>query len=194
MQKLLTALSLATLLIVSTQVVASQAAAQEPELIHGVMRFSSLEGGCWYLETEGGKRFELLADSSIIGSLHIPDRMLSVLVTPAKHAATTCMIGEIVNVVRIVDSVRHPVDMLVMNLQVTGTVHCNKAGQWYVRTAKGVKYLLTKPEKKYRHIGLKYNEFDRAIRGPEPENGFYATIIGPGEKEARRFEKKADPR
>jgi hypothetical protein len=158
------------------------------------MHHSDLEGGCWYLETDAGKRYELVADSGIMSSLMFPNRPLSLLVSPVKNLASVCMIGEMVHVEKIVDSMQYPVDMLVMNMQVTGTMHRTKKGEWYVRTSKGAKLLIPDPEKKYQHIGAKYDVLSRVIRGPKP-NGIYAgTIAGPVDKKAMEKQPKWNPK
>src|ERR1700722_12911763 len=76
--------------------------------ISGTMHHSTLEGGCWYLQGDGGKRFELIGDSSIMKSLRIDGQHVAVRGTAAKGTASVCMMGEIVRVLQRIDSVRYP--------------------------------------------------------------------------------------
>src|SRR5271169_539367 len=88
--------------------------------ISGMMHHSTLEGGCWYLQADGGKRYELIGDAGVLNALHTDGEHVSVLATPAKGAASICMMGEIVRVVRRVDTVRYPLDPLISPMIIDG--------------------------------------------------------------------------
>ena len=140
--------------------------AQEMTLA-GIMHKSNLEGGCWYLQA-ADKRYELTGDTAMLRELRIEGQHIVVDAEPVKNAASVCMIGEIVRVVRRIDSVRYPYDPPVMTLTLDGTVHRLKSGTWYLKTApsRGHAYLYEfekLPPAGSRHIGAHLHGTFRVI-------------------------------
>ena len=137
--------------------------AQETTL-SGTMHVSPLEGGCWYLQGDSGKRFELTGNEDIINGLHVEGEHVSLRVVPAKGTASICMMGEIVRVLQRVDIVRYPIDPVISPIQVDGTVHRTKSGVWYVKTKSGLKFeFKDTPEKKYRTLGTTVHQRFRIL-------------------------------
>src|SRR5579871_3764657 len=69
--------------------------------LSGMMVHSDLEGGCWYLQDSEGKHYELFGDSGTIENLHRPALVVDLTVERMKNGASTCMVGELVHVIRI---------------------------------------------------------------------------------------------
>jgi len=67
--------------------------------IRGVMKFISVEGGCWYLETKDGKRYELVGED--LQHILVSDLNLEVRVRPLSGVSSICQVGEIVEVLSI---------------------------------------------------------------------------------------------
>lgn len=130
--------------------------------ISGTMHRSTLEGGCWYLQGDGGKRFELVGDTGIVRPLRIEGQHIVINAVPVKDGASVCMIGEIVRVLQRIDTVRYAIDLPVAPVTLVGIVHRTKTGVWYVKTSHGRSYEFQKPPaKRYRRIGAK---FDQQVR------------------------------
>ncbi len=152
--------------------------AEKEVAIEGNMTHSDIEGGCWFLQAEDGKKYELVGEATLIASLQVEGKYASLLVTPKKGAASKCMVGEIVSVIRILETVHHPVDMMVFDARIVGRVHKTKAGIWYVQTSKKIKYSLQQPfDAKYRKVGARYNVMSRVVHGPKPNGMFAGEII-----------------
>ncbi|HEY3876523.1 MAG TPA: hypothetical protein VGM92_13690 [Candidatus Kapabacteria bacterium] len=142
----------------------SQMSSAQPVRLSGIMHQTTLEGGCWYMLANCSKKYELVGDSDIVNPLHIEEQFVTLSVEPAHNAASICMIGEIVHVLQRIDSVRHPVDLPIMQKAFAGTVHRNKAGIWYLLTAKGERYEFRKtPDAAYRKIGTKISGTFRVL-------------------------------
>ncbi|HET6400865.1 MAG TPA: hypothetical protein VFH95_05635 [Candidatus Kapabacteria bacterium] len=138
--------------------------------ITGTMHRSSLEGGCWYLQSDvdrgraSGKQFELTGDTGIVYPLRVEGMHVVIEASPVKDAASTCMIGEIVRVTRRLDTVRYPTDLAIMAIEIDGTVHRTKSGVWYVKTSHGREYEFEKlPPKEYRHVGAALHQKYRVL-------------------------------
>lgn len=132
--------------------------------ISGTMHHSELEGGCWYLQSDSVKRYELIGDSALIKQLRFEGEHVEVRATPAKGAASICMMGEIVHVSAIVETARHPFDPLISNLTLVGKVYRTESGKWYVKTTSGLRYEYKDlPSKKYRHLGMKIQQKCRVL-------------------------------
>jgi hypothetical protein len=137
--------------------------AQETTL-SGTMHLSTLEGGCWYLQNDTGKRFELTGDARIINGLHVEGEHVTLRAVPAKSMASICMMGEIVRVLQRVDTVRYPTDPVISPIMVDGTVHRTKSGVWYVITKSGLKFEFEDtPDQKYRKIGAAVHQRFRIL-------------------------------
>jgi hypothetical protein len=128
------------------------------------MHHTTLEGSCWYLQADGGKKYELVGDTSIVNPLHVDNEHVAVRVEPAPGMASICMIGEIVRVISRADTIRQPLDLPIMPIKIEGTVHRTKSGIWYVKTTSGRKYeYQTGPEKAFSHIGAAISERYRVL-------------------------------
>jgi len=137
--------------------------AQEVNL-SGTMHLSPIEGGCWYLQNDTGKRFELIGDVRIINGLHVEGEHVTLRAAPAKGMASICMMGEIVRVLQRIDSVRYPTDPVISPIMVDGTVHRTKKGVWYVKTRSGLKFEFEDaPDQKYRKTGTTVHQRFRIL-------------------------------
>lgn len=122
--------------------------------LSGTMHHSDIEGGCWYLQSDSGKPYELTGDSLLMMRLHIDGQHVVVRGVRAKGAASICMMGEIVHVTQRIDDVRYPIDPVISPIMVDGIVHRTKSGVWYVKTKSGLKFEFEDaPDQKYRKIG-----------------------------------------
>jgi hypothetical protein len=144
--------------------------------VSGTMHHSELEGGCWYLQSDSVKRYELTGDSALMKPLHFEGEHVVVRATPAKGAASICMMGEIMRVSAIVQTARHPFDPLITNLILAGKMYRTGAGKWYVKTTSGLRYEYKDlPSKKYRHSGMKIQQKCRVLlegkSAPDTMNG-----------------------
>ncbi|MFI5202782.1 MAG: hypothetical protein ACHQNE_10375 [Candidatus Kapaibacterium sp.] len=132
--------------------------------ISGTMHHSTLEGGCWYLQGDGGKRFELIGDTGIVYPLRIEGQHIVINAMPVKNGASVCMIGEIVRVLQRIDTVRYPIDLPVAPITLVGTIHRSKTGVWYVKTSQGREYEFQQPPaSQYRRIGAMFNQKVRIL-------------------------------
>ena len=178
--------------------ITSVAATAQGFKVGGTMRHTDLEGGCWYLDADNGKRYELIGDSIMIAGLHQENKQVSLLVEPAKGMASICMTGEIVEVINQLDQVRHPVDLLIMPMMVTGTVHRTKLGTWYAQTSKGERYEFRNPFlAKYHHVGAHINSKERVLLDKKStKEGMDGVILPDTIKKAngKIIEKKYDAR
>jgi hypothetical protein len=152
------------------------AIASDEFTIEGVMRHTDLEGGCWYLDTEG-KKYELRAGDETIRRTREEGKYFKLLVRKS-GGASICMVGQIVDVVEVIDTVRHPIDPMIMQQRVVGKIR-KKAKCWYVRTAKGKTYELqgTLP-KRWKKVGARFDERVRVIAGSFSKCGAKYVIVG----------------
>lgn len=149
--------SIMKLLIIALLALSSVPVSAQEITLSGTMHKSNLEGGCWYLQA-ADKRYELTGDTAVLRELRIDGQHVVVDAVPVKNAASVCMIGEMVRVVRRLDSIRYPYDPPVMTLTLEGTIHRLKSGTWYLKTApsRGHAYLYEfekAPPAGSRHIG-----------------------------------------
>ena|ERR1035437_2192899 len=123
--------------------------------VSGIMQHSTLEGGCWYLQGNDGKHYELFGDSATLGPLLIPGAFVELSVAPMK-GASICMIGEMVRVLNVESVHLQPIDLPINFMIVDGAVHRTKTGTWYLTTADGARYeFQDPPPKKKRHSGAR---------------------------------------
>jgi hypothetical protein len=172
--------------------------AQEEFTIAGIMQHSDLEGGCWYLQAKDQK-YELTASPEILQTCHVVGRPLTLRVRQAKMMASICMIGHMVEVIVVIDSVLHPHNPAVTDKVVKGIVHKTKAGCWYVLATDKLRYELQMPvPKKFMRIGARYNRLSKVIPGSEGEcsmdNVIYISMLEPDMQKIEAKEKKSDPR
>ena len=184
------------LLLLLLSFFSSTAFAQELT-ISGTMHHSSLEGGCWYLQGDGGKRFELIGDSGVVQPLRVDGQHVVVRGTQAKGASSICMMGEIVRVLQRIDTIRYPIDLPIMTLNINGKVYRTKSGVWYVETSSGRRYeFQTPPDKKYRHSGVAIHEKYRVVldKKSTPENMDGDIILPSKPSTSGAKQKTYDPR
>lgn len=171
----------------------SPAVASDEFTIEGVMRHTDLEGGCWYLDTDG-KKYELRAGDETIQRTREEGKYFKLLVRKS-GGASICMVGQIVDVVEVIDTVRHPVDPMIMHQRVVGKIR-KKAKCWYVRTGKGKTYELqgTLP-KRWKKVGARFDERVRVIAGSFSKCGTNFVIVGMDKPAPRAQEEpRRDPR
>jgi len=188
-----------TLLAFVLLTVLSHPASAQVMTLYGQMHHTSIEGGCWYLQTNDGKSYELIGDTSLVYPLHVDGERVGVQVERAKAGASVCMIGEIVRVIKRVDSIRYAEDPLVMPLLIDGKMYRAKSGSWYVKTSKGNEYTFQKPpEKKYRHVGAHFHQKARVIMDPSTKKKYMDGVIIPDDpmpkQKKRNIPKYYDPR
>ena len=132
--------------------------------ISGMMHHTTLEGGCWYLQGDGGKHFELIGDSAIVNPLRVDGQHVVVRAIPAKGMASICMMGEIVRVLGRIDSVRGPYDLPIAPMTLEGKIYRTRSGVWYLKTSSGLQYEFKDPPiKKYRHTGMAVHQKFRVL-------------------------------
>jgi len=160
----------------------AQVAAAQQFLLSGKMIHTNLEGGCWYLDVDS-KHYELLSsDTEMMARVHVPNAHVTVLVAATKGAMSPCMVGEVVKLIQVQDAEQqHPVDLMVMDIDITGRMHKSADGKWYVQTKKGAKFILTTPLSKYKHEGAHYHRFSRVVHGPE-RTVYTGTIVSDARK------------
>ncbi len=152
------------LLLISLFLFFSVSASAQEITISGTVHRSTLEGGCWYLQGDGGKRFELIGDSGIMKPIRIDGQHVVVRGVSDAGTASICMMGEIVRVLQRIDTVRYPIDLPISNLTLTGKIYRTKSGVWYVKTSSGPRYEFKNlPAKKYRHSGMKIHQEFRVV-------------------------------
>ena len=141
----------------------SPAFAQKEFVIRGIMIHTKLEGGCWYLDA-GPKHYEVYGDKELLDQLHQDNKFFALRVTSMKGAASVCMVGDMVRLVSIEDTVMHPYDPPIMPMKLVGKVHSTKDGVWYVQDSKGHKYNFhSAPAKKYRKSGAAFSHDVRIL-------------------------------
>ncbi len=144
--------------------------------LSGTMHRTTLEGGCWYLKSDGGKSFELTGDTGILRQIRVDGQHVMVRGIPAKRSASICMIGEIIRVTARIDSIRAPFDPVITAILIEGKVHRTTSGVWYVKIKSGLRYEFRKPVgKQYCHLGLKIHQKFRVLldgrSNPDNMNG-----------------------
>jgi hypothetical protein len=68
--------------------------------VRGTIKFINVEGGCWYLETKAGKRFELAGED--LQQILINDLEVELLIKPMRGVASICQVGDLVEVLSII--------------------------------------------------------------------------------------------
>jgi hypothetical protein len=130
------------------------------------MVHTDLEGGCWYLEANDGKHYELFGDSATLTALHRTNAVVDITVEHVKSGASTCMVGEIVRVISVQGARQRPYDPPITPTVIEGTVHRTKAGTWYLKLKEGTRFeFQSPPATKFRHTGVHYH--GRVLLDPE---------------------------
>ena|ERR1700733_9275366 len=132
--------------------------------LSGTMHHTQLEGGCWYLQTDDGKHYELTGDASIVNPLRVDSQRIEIQAEIAKGAASICMVGQIVRVIKRIDNVRYAQDPLIMQIALDGKMYHAKNGYWYLKTSSGKQYeFKTAPANVYRHSGVRFHQKVRVL-------------------------------
>jgi hypothetical protein len=172
--------------------------AQKEFTIIGIMQHTDIEGGCWYVQAKQQK-YELTASPEILQTCHVEGRMLTLRVRQAPMMQSICMIGYMVEVVEVLDTLFHPHNPPVFDKLIKGTVHKTKEGCWYVQASGKRRYELQAPiPKKFMRIGALYNRMSKVIPGPEGNCSMDEVItiseLEPDMRPKDAKEKKYDPR
>ena len=166
-------------------------------VISGEMRHTTIEGGCWYLNGNDGKHYELYGDSALIAHLRVEGTRATLRVQRMKGAASVCMVGEIVTVLQRIDSVRYNQDQLIAPMDLRGKMQLSN-GKWYLKTATGLYDFQTPPSTKYRRSGAKFRQHVRVlINSSGAHSDLKGTIVTPAipkKKSNARPEMPADNR
>jgi hypothetical protein len=167
--------------------------------VSGTMQHTTLEGGCWYLDGSDGKRYELIGDPEIINPLREEGKFINVEVEPAKGAASICMMGEIVRVVRQVEIRHGPYDPPYGEILVDGIMKRMPDGTWYIERKKHhVRYEFQKaPPKSMQHVGKHVRKTFHIIldaRSTKYKMDGLILLERPSIKRQKMIEKKYDSR
>ena len=162
--------------------IANPSYAQKEFTISGVMQHSHLEGGCWYVQAKQQK-YELNASPEILQTCNVEGRMLTLRVRQAPMMKSICMMGIVVEVIDVLDTVFHPHNPPVFDKNINGIVHKTKAGCWYISASDKRHYELQAPiPKKFMRVGARYNRMSKVIPGSEGNCNMDGVItIGPFE-------------
>jgi len=169
--------------------------AQKEFTIIGIMQHSDLEGGCWYLESKHMK-YELIASPEILQTCHVVGRMLTLSVRKAPTKASTCMLGQIVEVLQVFDTLFHPHNPPFTHEVIKGIIHKTKDNCWYVLAKNKKRYELQAPvPKKFMKAGAKYNRLSTVLPDSESQCGMdFVITISQLDPDMKAHEKKYDPR
>ena len=82
--------------------------AQKEFTLQGVVGHTEIEGGCWYLETKRGQKYELVGSEEDLAKVRVVGRFVTLSVRQARMMASICMIGTIVEIREVIDTNRYP--------------------------------------------------------------------------------------
>jgi hypothetical protein len=182
--------------------IASPVMAQKEFVIKGTMHYTELEGGCWYLEAKK-KKYELIGSPEQMSTVRVDGRPLTLLVKQAYNMQSICMIGPMLEIIEIYDTVAHPRTPPVEKLRVTGRIGVTEDSCWFVKTKAGIRYELLEPvPPRYKKIGARYNRISRVVPASEGDCDLNFAIIQvgipilptPKFTKERNYELKKDPR
>lgn len=169
--------------------------AQKEFTIKGIMQFTNIEGGCWYLEAHK-RKFELTGSDAQLRTVRVEGRSLT-LVVKQRNIQSTCMVGTVVEIVDILDTVFHPHNPPVERYKITGKVYKLDDGCFYVKTKSGKKYEFQgEVPTKYQKSGAKYSVMSMVIPSVDGYHNMSGVILLPNAPEPNpiNIPKKADPR
>jgi len=175
-----------------------QAFAQNDFTVVGMMHHSDLEGGCWYLQSKNNK-YELTASPEILATCYVEGRMLTLRAHQARMMQSICMMGMMIEVTEVLDTIFHPHDPPYERKIIKGIIHKNKTGCWYVLATDKRRYELQAPiPAKFMHIGAKYNRLSVVLPDSESQCNMNGVItiseLEPDMKPKEAKERKSDPR
>lgn len=70
----------------------------DPSTIGATVRLVGIEGGCWILDADNGTRYEPIG---LPDKYRVNGRRVRVTVKPRTNASSTCMVGDLVDIVTI---------------------------------------------------------------------------------------------
>jgi hypothetical protein len=187
-------IALAAILI---SVAFGSAAEAKPFEIFGQMQYADgLEGGCWYLESEDGERYQLVATPDEMKLLQVKGRRVRLRVEDADQMASTCMMGRIVRVMKIMDGASYPVDMAWTYLTLKGRVYKSKGGCYYLKT-RNANYELSPANMpaKFKKRGARFYQEVKVMMGKGATKcGFDGLIFFERPQTKAKEKRPADPR
>lgn len=71
------------------------------QVVEGMVRFIGVEGGCWQLQADNGKTYELVGE--LAGTLRTDGVHVRLEVRKKKALASFCMVGELIEVLKILE-------------------------------------------------------------------------------------------
>jgi hypothetical protein len=168
--------------------------AQKEFTVKGIMQYSNIEGGCWYLQAHK-RTFELTGTDAQLATVRVEGRPLT-LVVKQRNMQSTCMMGTVVAIVDILDTVFHPHNPPVDRFKITGKIYQLEDSCYFVKTKSGKRYEFqgTLP-KKYRKVGAKYSSMSMVIPSVDGFHNMNGVILLPTVNEQSIIPvKKADPK
>jgi len=169
--------------------------AQKEFTLQGTMLHTELEGGCWYLETKRGQKYELVGSEENLQKVRVEGRYVTLSVRQAKMMASICMLGTIVEITEVLDTNRYPRDPAIEIKRVRGIVSKTNDGFWYIKGSDGKHYEMDKHiVPSYYRRGLRFNRRVKMISGSEGALDMHMVIIEVIRPEVRIQPKYNDPR
>jgi hypothetical protein len=174
---------------------AGSAFGQKEFTLTGTMLHTDLEGGCWYLETKRGQKYELVGNEEDLRKVRVEGRLVTLTVRQKKMAASICMMGTIVEILEVLDTNRYPKDPAWELKRIRGVVSRTDDGFWYIRGYDGKNYEMAKyivPP--YYKPGLRFNRQTKIITGSEGALDMHMVIVEVIRPEEKIKAKYNDPR
>ena len=169
--------------------------AQNEFTLVGTMKHTEIEGGCWYLETKRGQKYELVGSEENLKKVRVDGRYVTLSVRQAKMMASVCMIGTMVEILFVHDTNRYPRDPVVDTKRIRGVVSRTHDGFWYIDGTDGKEYEMSSSiVPSYYKTGLRFNREVKMIAGSEgvlDVNGLIIEVIRPEERIVPKYN---DPR
>lgn len=186
-----------TLIIALIAILINPAFAQKDFTVSGFMQHTDLEGGCWFLLAKNTK-YELTASPEILATCHVEGRMLTLRAHLAPMMKSICMIGTMIEVTEVLDTLFHPHNPPFERKKIKGIIRKTKAGCWYVASGKR-RYELQQPiPAKFMHSGARYNRLSVLLPDTESQCNMNGVItiseLEPDMKSKEAKERKSDPR
>jgi hypothetical protein len=169
--------------------------AQKEFTLEGTMMHTDLEGGCWYLQTKRGQKYELVGSEENLQKVRVEGRYATLSVKQAKMMASICMMGTIVEIIAVLDTNRYPRDPAIATGRIRGVVSKTNDGFWYIMGSDGKKYEMEKSTvRSYYKTGLSFNRQVKMISGTEGALDMDMVIVAVIRPEEQIKPKYNDPR
>jgi len=171
------------LILAGSLVSARPTFAQDDYNIQGVMQFDDLEGGCWHLQDLKGNKFEVVGPEEMMRVLHVDGRHVSLMVHSKVGHSSLCMLGPLLEVTEILDTVAHPRDPVLYIWKVSGKIKKTKSGCYYLQTKKGLRYEIDpNAPAKFRKAGRKFSGFYRIVDSSMSKCNMDGVLVGEASK------------